>query len=557
MKALLIPSAVLISREMRKKFGDIPPALFPLGEKTILEHVCAKYKESVDKIYLVAYKQKHMIVDYIQIKKLPVEIIELDKLRDLGYTIRYGIEAIVSQLGGESLDYLYINFADSLLEDELLAGEKDVVYYAEDYSMEDWTYFEDKDGRIVSILDKAFSDNKDEQEPDLGKVFVGVFGLADPQDFLRAYGNDAEGQESIDSFYAALRGYSEKHRLNIEKTDKWTDVGHSYNYFKAKTKVAAREFNSIEIDEARGILCKRSDNREKLIDEIRWYLRLPSKLQYLLPRIYDYSLDYSMPYVSMEYYGYHTLHESLLYGNLSLLKWQSIFKKILFAIEDMDRFKVTDQREKLLESLRDIYLDKTFKRLGKMRDTQAFQPFFQQSIVINGKQYRSLDEYMGMLPGLVEELVLKQFKGEFNIIHGDLCFANILIEDTYNFIRLIDPRGRFGEYDIYGDPTYELAKLLHTLEGKYDFIIEDMFVLQADGNKLEYHVRQGNCENILNTFLNVFREKIDDLQAIRLIEATLFLSMIPLHGDFPQRQLAMLATGVMLLEDVIGKAGKG
>lgn len=52
-------------------------------------------------------------------------------------------------------------------------------------------------------------------------------------------------------------------------------------------------------------------------------------------------------------------------------------------------------------------------------------------------------------------------------------------------------------------------------------------------------------------YFRCFRESIDNIQAVRLIEATLFLSMIPLHSDYKQRQFAMLATGVMLLEQVI------
>lgn len=91
---------------------------------------------------------------------------------------------------------------------------------------------------------------------------------------------------------------------------------------------------------------------------------------------------------------------------------------------------------------------------------------------------------------------------------------------------------------------------MHTLEGKYDFIIEDMFDIDVIGNTIEYHVHK-QIDNITNVFLDVFRESIDNIQAVRLIEATLFLSMIPLHSDYKQRQFAMLATGVMLLEQVI------
>lgn len=547
MKALLIPSALLVPPDMRNKFGELPTALFPLGNKTMIERLYDKYKDIVDIIYIVVKRKQLLINDYINSKKLPIRIIELDELRDLGYTIQYGIEFIIRQ--EPSVDYVYVNFADSLLDEPIPVDNNDFIYYVTGMSTDEWTYFREKQGKIEIILDKCLVGG-DTSLGDVSNIFVGVFGFTNPHYFLELLKQYSNVQSDMDTFYQAIFTYSQEYPFTILHSQNWFDVGHSDNYSKATTSVAARSFNSIEIDEQRGILKKRSENKEKLVNEIRWYLRIPNKLQYLLPRVYDYSLDLTDPYVSMEYYGYHTLHESLVFGDLPLVKWQAIFQKLLFAINDMGKFTLTGERIQFEAALRDIYLQKTFDRLDMMRNEPDFHSFFENTIIINGKEYRSLNEYLKMLPQLIEKLVVYTFTGQFNIIHGDLCFANILIEDTYDFIRVIDPRGKFGTFDIYGDARYELAKLMHTLEGKYDFIIEDMFDIDVIGNTIEYHVHK-QIDNITNVFLDVFRESIDNIQAVRLIEATLFLSMIPLHSDYKQRQFAMLATGVMLLEQVI------
>ncbi len=547
MKALLIPSALLVPPDMRNKFGELPTALFPLGNKTMIERLYDKYKDIVDIIYIVVKRKQLLINDYINSKKLPIRIIELDELRDLGYTIQYGIEFIIRQ--EPSVDYVYVNFADSLLDEPIPVDNNDFIYYVTGMSTDEWTYFREKQGKIEIILDKCLV-GWDTLLGDVSNIFVGVFGFAKPHYFLELLKQYSNVHSDMDTFYQAIFTYSQEYPFTILHSQNWFDVGHSDNYSKATTSVAARSFNSIEIDEQRGILKKRSENKEKLVNEIRWYLRIPNKLQYLLPRVYDYSLDLTDPYVSMEYYGYHTLHESLVFGDLPLVKWQAIFQKLLFAINDMGKFTVTGERIQFEVALRDIYLQKTFDRLDMMRNEPDFHSFFENTITINGKEYRSLNEYLKMLPQLIEKLVVYTFTGQFNIIHGDLCFANILIEDTYDFIRVIDPRGKFGTFDIYGDARYELAKLMHTLEGKYDFIIEDMFDIDVIGNTIEYHVHK-QIDNITNVFLDVFRESIDNIQAVRLIEATLFLSMIPLHSDYKQRQFAMLVTGVMLLEQVI------
>lgn len=548
MKALLIPSALLVPPDMRNKFGELPTALFPLGNKTMIERLYDKYKDIVDVIYIVVKRKQLLINDYINSKKLPIRIIELDELRDLGYTIQYGIEFIIRQ--EPSVDYVYVNFADSLLDEPIPVDNNDFIYYVTGMSTDEWTYFREKQGKIEIILDKCLVGGGDTSLGDVSNIFVGVFGFTNPHYFLELLKQYSNVQSDMDTFYQAIFTYSQEYPFTILHSQNWFDVGHSDNYSKATTSVAARSFNSIEIDEQRGILKKRSENKEKLVNEIRWYLRIPNKLQYLLPRVYDYSLDLTDPYVSMEYYGYHTLHESLVFGDLPLVKWQAIFQKLLFAINDMGKFTVTGERIQFEAALRDIYLQKTFDRLDMMRNESDFHSFFENTITINGTEYRSLNEYIKMLPQLIEKLVVDTFIGQFNIIHGDLCFANILIEDTYDFIRVIDPRGKFGTFDIYGDARYELAKLMHTLEGKYDFIIEDMFDIDVIGNTIEYHVHK-QIDNITNVFLDVFRESIDNIQAVRLIEATLFLSMIPLHSDYKQRQFAMLATGVMLLEQVI------
>lgn len=547
MKALLIPSALLVPSDMRNKFGELPTALFPLGNKTMIERLYDKYKDIVEVIYIVVKRKQLLINDYINSKKLPIRIIELDELRDLGYTIQYGMEFI---LGQEPLiDYIYVNFADFLLDEHVPINNHNFFYYASGMSTDEWTYFKDNNGIITDILDKCpLSENH--QISNFSGIFVGLFGFTNPHYFLELLKQYSNVHSDMDTFYQAIFTYSQEYPFTILHSQNWFDVGHSDNYSKATTSVAARSFNSIEIDEQRGILKKRSENKEKLVNEIRWYLRIPNKLQYLLPRVYDYSLDLTDPYVSMEYYGYHTLHESLVFGDLPLVKWQAIFQKLLFAINDMGQFTVTGERNQFEMALRDIYLQKTFDRLDMMRNEPDFHSFFENTITINGIEYRSLNEYIKMLPELIEKLVVNTFTGQFNIIHGDLCFANILIEDTYDFIRVIDPRGKFGTFDIYGDARYELAKLMHTLEGKYDFIIEDMFDIDVIGNTIEYHVHK-QIDNITNVFLDVFRESIDNIQAVRLIEATLFLSMIPLHSDYKQRQFAMLAIGVMLLEQVI------
>ena len=42
---------------------------------------------------------------------------------------------------------------------------------------------------------------------------------------------------------------------------------------------------------------------------------------------------------------------------------------------------------------------------------------------------------------------------------------------------------------------------------------------------------------------------------IALIEALLFISMVPMHSDFPNRQLVMLAQGIVKVDQVYKQIG--
>ena len=114
----------------------------------------------------------------------------------------------------------------------------------------------------------------------------------------------------------------------------------------------------------------------------------------------------------------------------------------------------------------------------------------------------------------------------FSIIHGDLCFANIMVDSNFSFIKVIDPRGKFGTYDIYGDFRYELAKLFHSVDGKYDFIIKDLFDLDynTETSCINYHVQDRRREfNLYKVFLDTFAAEIgNDLRKIELIRSVAF-----------------------------------
>lgn len=536
---VIFPSATVVPEELQK-LGKLPAIIYPINQKIAFDYLYDQYKDVCEKMVVVCHEKADKVHRRLKnYRDKRIELADLPELSDLGHSVYFAIR--------EMTDPVIINFADTIVLDDIIKLGENSYYYTEDFLSDTWTYFEEEEGKIISIYDKKASESNVK-----AKLFVGVFKIACPVYFTECLEKAFEAEDRTEStFYYALRLYSEKYPLSAIATENWFDIGHADKYYNSKLEVRAREFNHITIDKNRGILRKTSDDKDKLIGEIKWYLKLPTDIEYVSPRIFDYSTSYTEPYVSMEYYAYHTVHELFLYGDLGQHQWTDLFKRIQFVCHDFKRYQVKDDGIKA--ALEDMYLCKTKQRFDRMKKDENFVQFFQSPIRVNGVLYKPLDKIMQILEKNIPRMLYDV--ESFHIIHGDLCFANIMVDPNLSFIKVIDPRGKFGKYDIYGDSRYELAKLFHSVDGKYDFIIKDLFEVEynADACQIDYHILDRKRDfDIYHLFLDVFSEEIKgDLNKIELIEALLFLSMIPLHGESIRHQMVMLSTGLEILNRVL------
>lgn len=536
---IIIPAAKIVPEELQR-LGKLPAIIYPINQRIVFDFLHEQYKGKCSGMDIICYEKADKVQRRLN-KYLGTEVSVkvLDELSDLGYTIYFGLNGVD--------DPVVINFADTIVLDNILDEADDSFYCQEDYMSDIWTYFEEHDGLITEVYDKRSVNTNIRKN-----LFVGVFKFQDAG-YLRSCLERAFATDnlSMSTFYFALKLYSEKYPMKPVMTTNWFDIGHEDKYYNSKIEVRAREFNHITIDKNRGILRKSSDDKDKFIGEIKWYLKLPADVEYIRPRIFDYSTSYEAPYVSMEYYAYHTVHELFLYGDLSHQQWVDVFSRIRFLCEDFKRYKVSD--DNIIPSLESMYMTKTLQRFDKLRKDSRFAVFFNNSIEVNGQMYCSLNAVADILKKAIPEL-LYNIK-EFNIIHGDLCFSNMMVDSNLSFIKVIDPRGKFGTYDIYGDPRYELAKLFHSVDGRYDFIIKDLFDIDYNLKKtsIRFVIQDRKRDfDLYNVFLDAFSSEIgDDIKQIELIEALLFLSMIPLHGESITHQMAMLGTGLEILNRVI------
>lgn len=540
MTTIIFPTAKVVTKDLQG-VGRLPAIIYPIDQMRMIDLFYEYYfiEMRIDGFFeIVAHEEFEQVMRRIG-KRERVSIHKVDEIKDIGYTILWGMK----QIAFSDSDKVIINFSDVAELGHFEERIEDRCYYTKEDISSRWTFFKHKNGTIAEYFDKP----KSAVGIGTNDMLIGLFHIEKPKIFRDLLEIAQSKKNGLDSFWVALKEYSQIRPFNMICTDEWFDIGHIDKYYDMQMAIKSRTFNHITIDRSRGILKKTSDEKEKFIGEIKWYLKLPNDVEYARPRIFSYSTSYAEPYVSMEYYAYHTLHEVFLFGDLSDEQWKNIFRRVRFILNDFKRYTVKDSGIK--ESLKEMYVDKTIDRLMQMEGVDGF-PNYNEILCVNGVNYQPLKLLCKILKEVIEQRLMKV--EEFSIIHGDLCFSNIMIDPNYSFIKLIDPRGRFGRYDIYGDRRYELAKLMHSIDGKYDYIIKEKFSDEEGyGNTISYKIDYDQSADIEDCFYHVFEEEfVKEGNDIRLIEALLFFSMLPLHSESLRQQRVMLGTAISIMDNV-------
>jgi hypothetical protein len=307
-----------------------------------------------------------------------------------------------------------------------------------------------------------------------------------------------------------------------------------------------RYFNEVEIDLRSRTIVKRSTSIQALRDEYEWYGALPTGLRDVAPRVHSWHATGAEASFRAELIPWRNLAQHAQTDDLVPHAWS---QAIGLVFELHDRFR-SHAAPLPAGSVRAMYVDKTIERLDQLCASSAHwrELLSDQHLTINGRRVAGIPVLLPRIEAYTRHLVAT---AHGTVIHGDFCFSNILVAPDLDALRVIDPRGRFGRKGIHGDPRYDAAKLRHSAVGGYDHIASDRFRIRRDGPEILLdvdlppgaHTAGELCDRAL-------RAAGYDLQDIAFLEALLFLSMTPLHADAPDRQLALLATGLLRMHEV-------
>ena len=254
-------------------------------------------------------------------------------------------------------------------------------------------------------------------------------------------------------------------------------------------KYESRYFNQV-LDKGK-IIEKSSYHKEKIVNEYNYYFYLPEKIQkyFVCPKnlkIFTNKASYEMEKINTKNFG-KTLSESKI-----------SFDSFLIVLNNIKQFKdeCVDVGKTISCNPNDSYSLVIKKTLDRIKNDDSLLLFFDRLILAYNFYIKNRSTWNSV------------------ISHGDLCLSNILWVENNNYFKLIDPKGAYEKNDIYMDEYYDFAKLSHSILGGYDSIIY--------GNSFI-------TEDMKNMFIEYLKEKEIDISLLRVYEASLFLSMIPLH----------------------------
>lgn len=524
-QVLILACGDISSRLPFLRAGCKCPALLPVHTKYLVTRVLEVYdKENLD---------LHLFVDeeFFDAVEMSVDLDQYGcKLHGLAAT-----DSVVDTLHqackfGTSAEVI-VSVVTTLPLEVPVAGE---VQVARMPRRGDWS--------AVSIVDKQLGFHpKGSSLPDQAYAFTGVF--RSDRDLLLSALESSEGATDLVVVASKIEGLSPS---SFSLGD-WIDFGHEGNYHQSLARVInSRAFNSIVIENELGLVTKSSCDRAKLELEVNYVDGLPERLKLFFPRIFSRRNDVGgTESYQMEYYGYPCLSEYLLFWKLSEEAWWRCFEGLDAILTAFRRYPASVGPE----AYSDFMFGKTQRRvedfLGAGLGSEIRQSLI-NGVRINGVQTPGIEKVLEVL----QEWVSRHYnESSFSILHGDFCFNNILFDHGSGLVRLIDPRGSFGSSfpGIYGDSRYDLAKLLHSSTGGYDYIVNGFYRLQGSGSDWSLNLASREADVWLGEMSSwLLGRHVEEHDFVSLMSASLFLSMCPLHADDSRRQLALFLNGLRL-----------
>lgn len=310
---------------------------------------------------------------------------------------------------------------------------------------------------------------------------------------------------------------------------------------KSVGNIVTRAYNRWTRDGLTGTLTKISSD-SKLTDEAYFYRDVPKEFRIFFPRVISsiYDFEKNEQSLTLELYDYYNLGEYLrgTVQGLSKYEWQDVLELLYKIITLWEAFKFPTNPS----DAEKMYYEKTEREYNNFKAQFPNSSLFRKDILrLNDNEIYNLHILFPDIKKFVRNVLVPTYTSSF--MHGDLGFCNILY--GHSVLRFVDPRGSFGNQGVYGDSRYDIAKLYHSVDGRYDYLNNNEFeIKETSYGNFTFSVPSSYTDTgVLNQFKEMFFKKFDEKQ-ITMIEGLIFVGACARHYENPERQLALYLTGI-------------
>lgn len=307
----------------------------------------------------------------------------------------------------------------------------------------------------------------------------------------------------------------------------------------------SRYFNSLQGDEY--TLVKSSSNKKKIKSEYMFWHLLPEDMKFWHVMPFDYREDAHTASYRMERMHMTDLAVRWVHGSVDVAEFGQLMDKYFYFFASRHSREVS--AEEYGRIAKSLYVEKVQERIAQLKRLPEYEKI--RALMEAACEEKSIDALAGKYFRLKERVEAQNPVRRISVIgHGDPCFANVLYSKSTKTLKFIDPKGALTEEELWTDPYYDIAKLSHSVCGLYDFFNNALFEIRVQENfQCELEIDFDNTE-----YIQIFRDRLKKngyhYLTVRLYEASLFLSMLPLHMDYPHKVFGFILNVCRILREI-------
>jgi len=420
-------------------------------------------------------------------------------------------------------------------EESRLGAPVRVLHYFSDF------IFADRETAKAAVKSCAFTERVYAAGQDGKPVFYAFPSADDYTQFL------ARAQEAGGTDLPARGVAASDIRLN---GNEFVHIGNADGLVACLTRrYDARFFNRLETSEY--TVTKVSQNREKIKAEYTFWHLLPDEMKMWFVMPFDYREDATSASYRMERLHVPNLSVKYVHGAMGAEEFEDVLRRFFHFLGSRASRPVSRADYAALADK--TYLQKTEERISRLKSDPKYAPV--AALLASGTAYGSIDAVYERFLALYRS-AFASLKGKPLAVvgHGDPCFSNILFDRATKTLKFVDPKGALTEDALWADPYYDLCKLSHSVCGLYDFFNSAIYEITLDDSlQLRLSIPFNN-----ETYRQAFRRTVEqsgyDYRFVRIGEAALFLSMLPLHIDNPHKVLGFILNAIRIMDETEQRA---